>query len=99
MDSGIVGVIAGSIIDSLVARLGPMQVSEHEGPRERQFMVRAAIAAWVGITLFPDPSLCATKSRTDGSSGFPMAWPCRWQSFVSIAGSSIRSDEQRTRQS
>ena len=53
MDVGLVGGIIGSIMGLAGGALGTYaSIKNTGGPRERQFMVRAAIAAWVGIALF-----------------------------------------------
>src|SRR5258705_4716551 len=53
MDAGTVGGIVGGIIGLAGGAVGTYaSIKNTSGPRERRFMVRAAIAAWVGITLF-----------------------------------------------
>src|SRR6267378_5501879 len=101
MDVGTVGgIIIGGIIGLAGGAVGTYaSIKNTEGPRERQFMVRAAIAAWVGITLF----LVLL---------FVLPRPYRWLIWIPYGVAlplaivclnrkqqAIRSEEQRTRQS
>lgn len=53
MDVGTVGGIIGGIMGLAGGAIGTYaSIKNTEGPREKKFMVRAAIAAWVAITLF-----------------------------------------------
>src|SRR5882724_10114522 len=53
MEAGTVGGIIGGVIGLAGGAIGTYaSIKNTGGPRERQFMVRAAGAAWVGITLF-----------------------------------------------
>jgi len=53
MDVGTVGGIIGGVLGLAGGVVGTYaSIRNTGGPRERQFMVRAAVAAWVGITLF-----------------------------------------------
>ncbi len=98
MDAGIVGGIVGAIMGLAGGAVGTYaSIKNTGGPRERQFMVRAAIAAWVGITLF----LVLL---------FVLPSPYRWLIWIPYGVAlplaivslnrkqqAIRSDEQRTR--
>ena len=53
MDAGTVGGIIGGVLGLAGGAVGTYaSIKNTGGPRERQFMVRAAVAAWIGITLF-----------------------------------------------
>ena len=53
MDAGMIGGIIGGTLGLAGGAIGTYaSIKNTAGPRERQFMVRAAIAAWVGVTLF-----------------------------------------------
>lgn len=53
MDAGTLGGIIGGVIGLAGGAFGTYaSIKNTRGPRERQFMVRAAVAAWVGVTLF-----------------------------------------------
>ena len=53
MDAGMVGGIIGGILGFAGGAIGTYaSIKNTAGPRERQFMVRTAIVAWVVITLF-----------------------------------------------
>ena len=53
MNIGIVGGILGGLLGLAGGAVGTYaSIRNTEGPRERRFMVRSAIAAWIGITLF-----------------------------------------------
>ena len=53
MDAGTVGGIIGVSLGLAGGAIGTYaSLKNTQGPRERQFMVRVAIAAWVGITIF-----------------------------------------------
>ena len=100
MDVGTVGGIIGGIIGLTGGAIGTYaSIKNTEGPRERKFMVRAAIVAWVGITLF----LVLL---------FVLPTPYRWLIWIPYGVAlplaivslnrkqqAIRSDEERTRQS
>ena len=99
MNPGIVGGIIGGIIGLAGGAVGTYaSIKNTQGPRERQFMVRVSIAAWVGITLF----LVLL---------FVLPSPYRWIIWIPYGVAlplaivslnrkqqAIRSDEQRTRQ-
>ena len=100
MDAGTVGGIIGGAIGLAGGAVGTYaSIKNTGGPRERQFMVRVSVAAWVGITLF----LVLL---------FVLPSPYRWLIWIpySVAlplaivslnrkQQAIRSDEERTRQS
>lgn len=100
MDVGLLGGIVGGMVGLAGGAVGTYaSIKRTEGPRERQFMVRAAIAAWVGITLF----LVLL---------FVLPSPYRWLIWIPYAVAlplaivsvnrkqqAIRADEQQTRQS
>jgi len=53
MKGGPVGEIIGGVIGFAGGALGTYtSIKNTRGARERQFMVRVAVAAWLGITLF-----------------------------------------------
>lgn len=53
MDAGTLGGLIGGVLGLAGGAIGTYaSIKNTRGPRERQFMVRAAVAAWVGITLF-----------------------------------------------
>jgi low temperature requirement protein LtrA len=53
MDLGMVGGTVGGIFGLVGGAVGTYaSIKNTRGPRERQFMVLAAIAAWVGVSLF-----------------------------------------------
>ena len=53
MDPGLVGGIIGGTLGLAGGAIGTYaSIKNTAGPRERQFMIRTAIAAWVLITLF-----------------------------------------------
>ena len=53
MDAGTAGGIIGGILGFAGGAIGTYaSIKNTAGPRERQFMVRTAIVAWVLITLF-----------------------------------------------
>ena len=53
MDAGLIGGIAGSVLGILGGAIGTwFSIKNTNGPRERAFMARVAIIAWVAITLF-----------------------------------------------
>ena len=100
MDVGTVGGIIGGIIGVAGGVVGTYaSIKNTGGPRERQFMVRTAIAAWVGITLFVVLL-------------FVLPSPYRWLIWIPYGVAlplaiislnrkqqAIRSDEERTRAS
>lgn len=100
MDGGTVGGIIGGIIGLAGGAVGTYaSIKNTGGPRERQFMVRVAVVAWVGITLF----LVLL---------FVLPSPYRWLIWIPYGVAlplaivslnrkqqAIRSDEERTRQS
>jgi len=100
MDVGTVGGIIGGVIGLAGGAVGTYaSIKNTGGPRERHFMVRAAIAAWVGIMLF----LVLL---------FVLPSPYRWLIWIPYGlalplaivslnrkQQAIRSDEERTRQS
>ena len=100
MDSLIVGVITGGIIGLAGGAVGTYaSIKNTEGPRERQFMVRAAIPAWVGITLFLVllfvlPSPYRWLIWIPYGVVLPLAIAC-----LNRKQQAIRKAEQRTRQS
>ena len=50
---GLVGGIAGSVIGEMGGLVGTyFSIKTTNGPRERAFMVRAAVLCWLGITAF-----------------------------------------------
>jgi len=53
MDAGTIGGILGGIIGLIGGAVGTYaSIKNTGGPRERRFMVRAAVAIWIGIALF-----------------------------------------------
>lgn len=100
MDAGTVGGIIGGAIGLAGGAVGTYaSIKNTGGPRERQFMVRVAVAAWVGISIF----LVLL---------FVLTGPYRWLIWIPYVvvlplaivslnrkQQAIRSDEQRTRQS
>lgn len=100
MDVSTVGGIIGGMIGLAGGAVGTyVSIKNTGGPRERQFMVRVAIAAWIGITLF----LVLL---------FVLPSPYRWFIwipygvtlplaivFLNRKQQAIRSEEERTRQS
>jgi cell division protein FtsW (lipid II flippase) len=53
MDAGTIGGIIGGLLGLVGGAVGTYaSIKNTAGPRERQFMVRVAVAAWVGITFF-----------------------------------------------
>ena len=53
MDAGLVGGIAGAVIGVLGGLAGTyFSIKTTVGPRERRFMIRAAIVAWVAVSAF-----------------------------------------------
>jgi phosphotransferase system glucose/maltose/N-acetylglucosamine-specific IIC component len=53
MDVGTIGGLIGGVMGLAGGAVGTYaSIKNTAGPRERQFMVRVAVAAWVGITLF-----------------------------------------------
>jgi hypothetical protein len=53
MEAGLVGGIVGSVIGALGGAVGTyFSIKNTSGPRERRFMVRAAIVAWLAISVF-----------------------------------------------
>ena len=100
MDVGTVGGIIGGVLGLAGGVVGTYaSIRNTGGPRERQFMVRAAVAAWVGITLF----LALL---------FVLPNPYRWLIWIPYGVAlplaiislnrkqqAIRSDEERSRRS
>jgi hypothetical protein len=100
MDVGTVGGIIGGVLGLAGGAAGTYaSIKNTGGPRERQFMVRAAVAAWVGITLF----LALL---------FVLPNPYRWLIWIPYGVAlplaiislnrkqqAIRSDEERSRRS
>jgi phosphotransferase system glucose/maltose/N-acetylglucosamine-specific IIC component len=100
MDVGTVGGIVGGLIGLAGGAVGTYaSIKNTSGPRERQLMVRASIAAWVGIMLFL-------------AFVFVLPSPYRWLIWIPYGVAlplvivslnrkqqAIRSEEQRTRQS
>ena len=100
MDVGTVGGIIGGILGLAGGAIGTYaSIRNTAGPRERQFMVRTAIVAWVVVTLF----LILL---------FVLPNPYRWLIWIPYGVAlplaivslnrkqqAIRSEEQRTRQS
>ena len=99
MDVGLVGGIIGGIIGLTGGAVGTYaSIKNTGGPRERQFMVRAAIVVWIGVTLF----LVLL---------FVLPSPYRWLIWIPYGAAlpltivllnrkqqAIRSNEERTRQ-
>src|SRR5512145_3356451 len=53
MNSGLVGGIVGGVIGLLGGVVGTyFSIKNTAGPRERAFMIRVAVVAWIGITAF-----------------------------------------------
>ena len=53
MDAGMAGGIIGAAIGIAGGAVGTyFSIKNTRGPRERQLMVRASIATWIGVTLF-----------------------------------------------
>jgi hypothetical protein len=53
MESGLVGGIVGGVIGLLGGVVGTyFSIKNTSGPRERRFMARAAIVAWLAISAF-----------------------------------------------
>jgi hypothetical protein len=53
MNEGVVGAIIGGVLGLLGGAVGTyFSIKNTSGPRERAFMIRAAIVAWVVITAF-----------------------------------------------
>ena len=53
MDAGTIGGIIGGVIGLAGGAVGTYaSIKNTAGPRERQFTVKVAVAAWVGVTLF-----------------------------------------------
>jgi phosphotransferase system glucose/maltose/N-acetylglucosamine-specific IIC component len=100
MDLGTVGGIIGAVIGLAGGAIGTYaSIKNTGGPKERQFMVRAAVAAWIGITLF----LALL---------FVLPSPYRWLIWIPYGVAlplaivslnrkqqAIRSDEERSRRS
>ena len=100
MDPGLVGGIIGGTLGLAGGAIGTYaSIKNTAGPRERQFMVRTAIVAWVLITLF----LILL---------FVLPNPYRWLIWIPYGVAlplaivslnrkqqAIRLEEQRTRQS
>ena len=100
MDAGTVGGIIGGVIGLAGGAVGTYaSIKNTAGPRERQFMVRTAIVAWLGITLF----LVLL---------FVLPSPYRWLIWIPYGVAlplaivslnrkqqAIRSEEERTRRS
>ena len=100
MDAGIVGGIIGGILGLAGGAIGTYaSIKNTGGPRERQFMVRVAVVAWIVITLF----LVLL---------FVLPSPYRWLIWIPYGVAlplaivslnrkqqAIRLEEQRTRQS
>ena len=100
MDAGTAGGIIGGILGFAGGAIGTYaSIKNTAGPRERQFMVRTAIAVWVLITLFlvllfvlPNPYRWLIWIPYGVA--LPLAIVC-----LNRKQQAIRSDEQRTRQS
>ena len=53
MNPGLVGGIVGGVIGLLGGIVGTyFSIKNTAGPRERAFMIRVAVVAWIGITAF-----------------------------------------------
>jgi hypothetical protein len=53
MDLGMVGGIVGGVLGLAGGVIGTYaSIKNSDGPRERQFIVRVAVVAWLAITLF-----------------------------------------------
>ena len=53
MDAGFIGGIIGSVLGVLGGAIGTnCSIRNTQGPRERAFMIRASVIAWIAVTLF-----------------------------------------------
>ena len=53
MDTGLVGGIIGSVIGVLGGVVGTYySIKNTAGPRERRFMIQAAVVTWIAVTAF-----------------------------------------------
>ena len=53
MDAGLIGGIVGGVIGVLGGLLGTyFSIKNTAGPRERTFMIRVAVVAWLLVTAF-----------------------------------------------
>lgn len=53
MDQGLLGGLVGGVLGVLGGAVGTyFSIRNTAGPRERMFMVRVAIVAWIGVTAF-----------------------------------------------
>jgi hypothetical protein len=53
MDQGLIGGLIGGVLGVLGGVAGTFfSIRKTAGPRERMFMVRVAIVAWIGVTAF-----------------------------------------------
>lgn len=53
MDAGLVGGIVGAVIGILGGAVGTFfSIKNTAGPRERRFMIRVAIVAWIAVSAF-----------------------------------------------
>ena len=99
MNPGIVGGIIGGLIGLAGGAAGTYaSIKNTQGPRERQFMVRVSVVAWIVITLFL-VLLFVLPSPYRWLIWIPYGVALPW-AIVSLnrKQQAIRSDEQRTRQ-
>jgi len=100
MDAGIAAGIIGAVIGIAGGAFGTyLSIKNTLGPRERQLMVRASIATWMGVTLFLLLLLLLPS---------PYRW-FLWIPYVVVLPlailslnrkqKAIRTEEQRSRQS
>lgn len=53
MDPGLIGGIVGGSVGLLGGVIGTYaSIKNTNGPRERAFMIKAAVMTWIGVTLF-----------------------------------------------
>ena len=100
IDAGILGAIIGGSIGLLGGAVGTyLSIKNTLGPRERKFMVRAAIVIWVAVTLFV-VLLVVLPSPYRWLMWIPyvIALPIAVV-FLNRKQQVIRSNEQRTRHS
>ena len=64
MNLGLIGGIAGSLIGVAGGLIGTyFSIKNTNGPRERSFVIRSAIACWVGVSLFIAAVLSLPQER------------------------------------
>ena len=65
MNPGIVGGIVGSLVGIAGGLIGSyFSVKNTQGPRERTFVIRCAIACWIGVSLFLAALLLLPQARS-----------------------------------